>query len=157
MGVLAGVHRGFSSVAPGQPDSVEPEYSVAYEAGVRHGAVGDDRYVEAIGFFNDYSNMTSECSFSSGCDDSRVGAQFNEGDCWGVFKTKPFDVASIVALSRQLAPGRLVDTDSGGGASARRAGTRRRRPRPRQRPLISAGVECGARNAQVQTTSTSAT
>lgn len=79
-GVLAGVHRGFSSVAPGQPDSVEPEYSVAYEAGVRHGAVGDERYVEAIGFFNDYSNMTSECSFSSGCDDSRVGAQFNAGE-----------------------------------------------------------------------------
>lgn len=42
---------------------------------------------------------------------------FNEGDCWGVFKTKPFDVASIVALSKQLAPDRLVDTDSGGGAN----------------------------------------
>ena len=42
---------------------------------------------------------------------------FNEGDCWGVFKAKPFDVASIVALSKQLAPDRLVDTDSGGGAN----------------------------------------
>lgn len=42
---------------------------------------------------------------------------FNEGDCWGVFKTKPFDVTSIVALSRQLDPTRLVDTDSGGGAN----------------------------------------
>ena len=38
---------------------------------------------------------------------------FNEGDCWSVFKTKPFDVAGIVALSKQLDPTRLVDTDSG--------------------------------------------
>jgi hypothetical protein len=42
---------------------------------------------------------------------------FNEGDCWGVFKTKPYDVAGIVALSRELDPTRLVDTDSGGGAN----------------------------------------
>ena len=42
---------------------------------------------------------------------------FNEGDCWSVFKTKPFDVAGIVALSKQLDPTRLVDTDSGGGAN----------------------------------------
>ena len=42
---------------------------------------------------------------------------FNEGDCWGVFKTKPFDVASIVSMAKSLAPHRLVDTDSGGGAN----------------------------------------
>lgn len=42
---------------------------------------------------------------------------FNEGDCWGVFKTKPFDVAGIVALAKQLDPTRLTDTDSGGGAN----------------------------------------
>jgi len=42
---------------------------------------------------------------------------FNEGDCWGVFKTPPYDVAGIVNLSRALDPTRLVDTDSGGGAN----------------------------------------
>jgi hypothetical protein len=42
---------------------------------------------------------------------------FNEGDCWSVFKQKPYDVAGIVALSKQLDPTRLVDTDSGGGAN----------------------------------------
>jgi hypothetical protein len=42
---------------------------------------------------------------------------FNEGDCWGVFNKKPFDVAAIVALARKLAPNRLIDTDSGGGAN----------------------------------------
>lgn len=42
---------------------------------------------------------------------------FNEGDCWGVFNKKPFDVAAIVQLARELAPHRLIDTDSGGGAN----------------------------------------
>lgn len=85
-GVLAGVHRGFSPVAPGQPDEVRPEFSVAYEGGVRYGRVDEPTYVEAIGFFNDYSNMTSECAFSRGCADEQVGAQFNAGevDVYGV-------------------------------------------------------------------------
>ena len=34
-----------------------------------------------------------------------------------MFKQKPYDVAGIVALSKQLDPTRLVDTDSGGGAN----------------------------------------
>merc|ERR1719231_1485514 len=42
---------------------------------------------------------------------------FNEGDCYGVFKNKPYDVAGIVALAKKLDPTRLVDTDSGGGAN----------------------------------------
>jgi len=42
---------------------------------------------------------------------------FNEADCWGVFKKKPFDVAGIVAMAKHLAPHRLIDTDSGGGAN----------------------------------------
>lgn len=42
---------------------------------------------------------------------------FNENDCWSVFKTKPFDVAGIVELAKNLDPTRLVDTDSGGSAN----------------------------------------
>lgn len=42
---------------------------------------------------------------------------FNEGDCWNVFKEKPYDVPGIVALAQQLAPNHLIDTDSGGGAN----------------------------------------
>merc|ERR1712178_618673 len=42
---------------------------------------------------------------------------FNEGDCWSVFKTPPYDVAGIVKLAKELDPTRLVDTDSGGGAN----------------------------------------
>lgn len=42
---------------------------------------------------------------------------FNEGDCWQVFSTPPWDVPGVVALARRLDPHRLVDTDSGGGAN----------------------------------------
>lgn len=43
---------------------------------------------------------------------------FNEGDCWSVFKTPPYDVPGIVALARKVdTNARLVDTDSGGGAN----------------------------------------
>lgn len=43
---------------------------------------------------------------------------FNEGDCWEVFTDKPYDVAGVVDLIKQLDPtDRLVDTDSGGGAN----------------------------------------
>jgi len=43
---------------------------------------------------------------------------FNEGDCWRVFTSPPYDVAGIVQLSKQLDPTRLVDTDSGGQANS---------------------------------------
>jgi len=42
---------------------------------------------------------------------------FNEGDCWSVFKTKPYDVEGITKLAKKLDPTRLIDTDSGGGAN----------------------------------------
>ena len=70
LGVLAGVHSGFSPVSPGQPEEVEPERSINYEAGVRidHRTARTHTRADAIGFFNDYSNLTSECTISSGCD-----------------------------------------------------------------------------------------
>jgi Fe(3+) dicitrate transport protein len=88
LGFLAGVHSGFSPVAPGQPDEVRPERSVNYEAGARidHSARRGRTRVEAIGFLNDYSNISSECTFSSGCDDAMINRQFNGGQVlvWGV-------------------------------------------------------------------------
>lgn len=81
-GVLAGVHRGFSPVSPGQPDGVEPETSVNYEAGFRYSKERTRTLVEAIGFFNDYGNLIGECSFSVGCEEELVDRQFNAGDVW---------------------------------------------------------------------------
>ncbi len=35
---------------------------------------------EVIGFFNDYSNLTGECTLSSGCTDALLNRQFNAGE-----------------------------------------------------------------------------
>ncbi|MFP4598740.1 MAG: TonB-dependent receptor family protein [Persicimonas sp.] len=84
-GVLAGVHRGFSPVSPGQPNEVEPETSVNYEAGLRYSDERTATLLEAIGFFNDYSNLIGECSFSAGCGEELLDRQFNAGEVyvWG--------------------------------------------------------------------------
>jgi len=81
LGVLAGVHSGFSPVSPGQADDVKSEKSINYEAGGRlfYRTNTTATRVEAIGFFNDYSNLTSECTFSTGCSDSMINQQFNAG------------------------------------------------------------------------------
>ncbi|MBC8069513.1 MAG: TonB-dependent receptor [Deltaproteobacteria bacterium] len=83
--VLAGVHRGFSPLAPGQPDDVEPERSINYELGARFGDRSRHRVIEAIGFFNDYSNLTGTCTFSTGCAPEDLDRQFNGGRAfiWG--------------------------------------------------------------------------
>lgn len=74
-GVLAGVHKGFVPVAPGQPSGVAPETSLNYEAGLRY---GDANFrAEAIGFLNDYNNLKATCSFSSGCTPDMVFSEFN--------------------------------------------------------------------------------
>ena len=78
LGLLAGVHRGFSAVAPGQPEEVDPETSTNYEAGMRF-AAGKTK-AELVGFFNDYENLTSECTFSTGCDAGDLNKQLNAGE-----------------------------------------------------------------------------
>jgi Fe(3+) dicitrate transport protein len=80
LGVLAGVYRGFSPVAPGQPDEVDPETSINYEAGVRYSDPERGTLAELIGFFNDYQNLTGECSFSVGCSNEMLDRQFNAGE-----------------------------------------------------------------------------
>ena len=64
---LAGVHRGFSAVTPGNRGTADPELSINYEAGFRYVTKDSLGFAEAIGFFNDYSNITSECTQSAGC------------------------------------------------------------------------------------------
>ena len=80
LGVLAGAYRGFSPVAPGQDAEVRPETSVNYEAGVRYVVESSNLRLEAIGFFNDYSNLVGQCSFSSGCAPDDLAKQFNGGE-----------------------------------------------------------------------------
>lgn len=76
-GVLAGAHRGFSPPAPGTDETVKPEASINYEAGTRF--IDRDAKLEVIGFFNDYSNLTDVCTFSSGCLNADLDRQFDAG------------------------------------------------------------------------------
>ncbi len=76
--LLAGVHKGFVPVGPGQAAEILPEESTNYEAGLRYAA----RLVEAevIGFFSDYRNLKGTCSFSGGCLVADIGKEFNGGE-----------------------------------------------------------------------------
>lgn len=76
-GVLAGGYRGFSPPAPGSAEFVKPELSINYEAGVRYSKART--LLEAVGFYNDYSNLTDVCTFSSGCLNDDLDRQFDAG------------------------------------------------------------------------------
>jgi len=75
LGVLAGVHRGMSPPPPER--DVKPEVSVNYEGGLRYSR-GAMR-AEVIGYFNDYSNLTSICTYSLGCREQDLDRQFSAG------------------------------------------------------------------------------
>jgi len=75
LGVLAGVHRGMSPPPPG--NGGEPESSINYEAGLRYTDGG--RRAELIGYYNDYQNLTTICTLSSGCEDQNLDRQFEAG------------------------------------------------------------------------------
>ena len=75
VGVLVGVHRGMSPPAPG--GGGDPESSINYEAGVRY--TSGARRAELLGYYNDYRNLTTICTLSSGCDEQNLDAQFEAG------------------------------------------------------------------------------
>lgn len=75
--VLAGVHRGFSPVAPGQGENADPEEAINYELGGRF--FWGESSAEVIGFWSDYSNLLANCRQVTGCDPSQVDEQFNGG------------------------------------------------------------------------------
>ncbi len=95
--VFAGVHRGFSPLAPGQDPEVRPETSVAYELGMR--AFPGETFVEAVGFLNDYQNLSGSCTFSGGCTDDQVGQQYNGG------KVFVYGIEAVVAQEGSVARG----------------------------------------------------
>jgi Fe(3+) dicitrate transport protein len=82
-GLLAGAYRGFSPAAAGQSSVVQPETSINYEAGARFR--GEVLRAEAIGFLNDYRNLTAVCTFAGGCSSEQVDTQYDAGRAriWG--------------------------------------------------------------------------
>ncbi|MEX0844195.1 MAG: TonB-dependent receptor [Balneolaceae bacterium] len=74
--VFGGVHKGFSPPGAGTNANTEPEKSINYEIGTR---MSNDRaYIEAIGFFNDYSNLLGSDLAAGGGTGSTQ--QFNAGE-----------------------------------------------------------------------------
>ncbi len=82
--LLGGINKGFVPAPPGSEALVEHEESINYEFGMRYTSPAIRG--EAIGFFNDYSNLSGSCTFSSGCATSDLDLGFNAGevDIWGL-------------------------------------------------------------------------
>lgn len=74
--LLASMSRGFSPPGPGS--AADPEKSWNYEAGIRF--ANGNLEASAIGFFNDYSNLLSDCTNATGCTAGDIGDQFNGGE-----------------------------------------------------------------------------
>ena len=77
LGILFGVNKGYVPNSPGQANDIDPEESWNYEFGLRYS--NQTIQAEAIGFFNDYSNLKATCTFSSGCD-AKLDQEFNGGE-----------------------------------------------------------------------------
>jgi Fe(3+) dicitrate transport protein len=72
--LIAGVHRGFASPAPGSNVNIETSWN--YEAGMKFG--NQAFRAEVIGFFNDYGNLVGSCTASTG-GNCNIGDQFEGG------------------------------------------------------------------------------
>ncbi|MDX5367321.1 MAG: TonB-dependent receptor [Alphaproteobacteria bacterium] len=94
--LVGGVHRGFA--APGPGSTSDAEESVNYEAGFRYGAGALS--FEAIGFYNDYSNLIGTCTASTG-GGCAIGTQFDGGevDVKGLELTAGYDAAGLLGTS----------------------------------------------------------
>lgn len=75
LGVLAGVHRGMSPPPP--EHDIKPELSLNYEAGLRYSRA--QARAELLGYYDDYTNLTSICTFSTGCSSTDLDRQFAAG------------------------------------------------------------------------------
>ncbi len=78
LSVLGGAHVGYSPVAPGQSNDVDPEQSLNLEGGARFKS--GELELESISFYNIYSNLVGQCTFSSGCTNAQSDVQFEGGE-----------------------------------------------------------------------------
>mgnify|MGYP000106103662 FL=1 len=104
LGALFGVNKGYVPNSPGQDDSIDPEESWNYELGLRYS--DKDARAELIAFYNDYSNLKGNCTFSNGCL-NELGQEFNGGevDIYGVEASAnmSFDLSDNVSLPINIA------------------------------------------------------
>ncbi|MEM7501857.1 MAG: TonB-dependent receptor [Pseudomonadota bacterium] len=79
LSLILGAHKGFSPAIPSLNEDLDPEESINYEFGGRWRSERFGRF-EAIGFYNDYSNLTAVCTFSAGCSPDSLDTQTNAGE-----------------------------------------------------------------------------
>lgn len=107
-GLLGGVYQGFSPIPPGQSSNPTPEKSLNVEWGARWSPERLIR-VEAIGFFNGYSNLSNVCTFSTGCVGENLDEQFDAGRAtiWGL---EGFADVEVPLMEDLVLPGRVAYT-----------------------------------------------
>lgn len=98
--VLAGAHKGFSPLGGGATANQEPETSLNYEAGVRYRQ--DAFFVEAIGFYSDFSDTTQLCSIANPCDNGAESGSYVLGE--SVVSGLEFQVSNTFAAGDFLIP-----------------------------------------------------
>ncbi len=76
--ILAGVHKGFSPLGGGAKSEEEAETSTNWEFGARYNK--DDFFVEAIGFYSDFSNKAENCSVGNPCSNGNTSGSFVTGE-----------------------------------------------------------------------------
>ena len=107
LGAFVGVYQGFSPIPPGQSDVVRPEKSVNYEAGMRW---SPRRFrAEVIGFYNDYTNLSNVCTYSTGCIQEGIDQQFDGGTA-RVLGVEAYVESELEVAEGVVVPGRLAYT-----------------------------------------------
>jgi Fe(3+) dicitrate transport protein len=108
LGVLAGVHRGFSPPPPSDDNrKTKPEDSVNYEAGTRWAS--KSLRAEVIGFYNDYRNLTDICTFSNGCENAFLDRQSSAGRA-RIYGLETYAEAELRVTKELSVPARLAYT-----------------------------------------------
>ena len=72
------MHKGFSPLGGGALASEESETSINYEGGVRY--TNGNLFLEAVGFYSDFSNKTENCSLASPCSNGATSGSFSTGE-----------------------------------------------------------------------------
>lgn len=107
LGVFAGVHEGFTPAPPTDQKNTRPELSTNYESGVRYAPKGFR--AEVVGFWNAYRNLTSLCSFSTGCANDGTEQQFDAGRA-RIRGLEVYGESEIALTKAWSVPGRVAFT-----------------------------------------------
>ena len=103
--LIAGVHKGFSPLGAGAGPREEPETSINWEAGFRYEG---DVFVEAIGFYSDFSDKAENCSNANPCSNGQTSGSFTTGEA--VIAGVEFQLGKTFELASATLPVSLMYT-----------------------------------------------